>query len=112
MFTKCKLLLYADDSVLLVSDKDPRAVSDTLSKELESCNGWLVDNRLSLHLGKTEAMLCGTKQKMRSKEDFGVKCKDTPIDSVSEVKYLGVRSMKHCQVKEYWKQLLRNVRVE
>ncbi len=46
--TKCKLLLYADDSVLLVSDKDPRAVSDTFSKELESCNEWLVDNRLSL----------------------------------------------------------------
>ncbi len=47
--TKCKLLLYADDSVLLVSDIDPRAVSDTLSKELESCNEWLVDKRLLQH---------------------------------------------------------------
>ncbi len=55
--TGSSVLLYADDSVLLVSDKDPRAVSDTLSKELESCNEWIVDNRLSLHLGKTEAML-------------------------------------------------------
>ncbi len=36
-------------------------------------------------------MLCGTKQKMRSKEPFGVKCKDTPIDYVSEVKYLGIK---------------------
>ncbi len=36
-------------------------------------------------------MLCGTKRKMRSKEGFGVKCKDTPIDSVSEVKYLGMK---------------------
>ncbi len=62
-----------------------------LSKKLESCSEWLVDNRLSLHLGKTEAMLCGTKRKMRSKEGFGVKCKDTLIDSVSEVKYLGVK---------------------
>ncbi len=84
--TECKLLLYADDSVLLVSDKDPRAVLDTLSEELESCNESLADNRLSLHLGKTEAMLCGTKRKMRSKEGFGVKCKDTPTDSVSEIK--------------------------
>ncbi len=73
-----------------MSDKDPRAVSDTLSEELESCK-WLVDNRFSLHLGKTEAMLCGTKQKIRSKECFGVKCKDTSIDSISEVKYLGVK---------------------
>ncbi len=44
---KCKLLLYADDSVLLMSHKDTKAISDTLSKELESCNEWLVDNRLA-----------------------------------------------------------------
>ncbi len=84
-------MLYADDSVLLVSDKDPRVVSDNLSEELESCNEWLVDNRLLLYLGKTEAMLCGTERKIRSKEGFGVKCKDTPIDSVSEVKYLRIK---------------------
>jgi len=89
--TKCKLLLYADDSALLVSDKEPRAVSDTLSKEIESCNEWLVDKRLSLHLGKIEAMPCGRKQKMRSKEGFGVKCKNTPIDYVSEVNNLGIK---------------------
>ncbi len=35
---KCKLLLYADDSVLLVSHKYLGAISDTLSKELESYN--------------------------------------------------------------------------
>ncbi len=33
----------------------------------------------------------GAKWKMRSKEGFEVKCKETPIDSVSEVKYLGVK---------------------
>ncbi len=30
---KCKLLLYADDSVLLVSDKNPNVVSETLFLE-------------------------------------------------------------------------------
>ena len=42
---QCKLLLYADDSALLVSDKDPAAVSKMLSTELESCRQWLI------HLG-------------------------------------------------------------
>ncbi len=88
---KNKLLLYADDSVLLVSHRDPRATSDTLSKELESCNEWLVDNRLSLHLGKTEAILCGTKRKTRNTEDFEVKYKDITIESVVEIKYLGIK---------------------
>ncbi len=60
MAVNCKLMLYADDSVLLVSDKNSKSVSDTHSRELEACNEWLIDNRLSLH---TEAMLCGTKRK-------------------------------------------------
>ncbi len=50
---KSKLLSYADDSLLLVSHRDPRAISDTFSKQLESWNEWLADNRLSLHLRKT-----------------------------------------------------------
>ena len=58
----CKLLLYADDSALLVSDKIPQYVADKPSKELESCRQWLVDNKLSLHLGKTEYVLFGSKK--------------------------------------------------
>ncbi len=50
-----------------------------------------IDNRLSLHLGKTEAMLCGTKRIIKNRERFGVKCKFTPIETVTEVKYLGVK---------------------
>ncbi|CAL4069797.1 unnamed protein product, partial [Meganyctiphanes norvegica] len=53
MSVKCKLLLYADDSALIVSGSDPRAIASLLSKELESCRQWLMDNKLSLHLGKT-----------------------------------------------------------
>ena len=30
-----------------------------LSDELEAVNGWLIDNKLSLHLGKTESILFG-----------------------------------------------------
>ncbi len=70
---KSKLLLYADDIVLLVSHRDPRVISYTLSRELESCNEWLIDNRPSLYVGKTEAILCGTKRKTRNTEDFEVK---------------------------------------
>ncbi len=37
MAVKCNLLLYADDSVLLTSDKNPKVVSETLSENLETC---------------------------------------------------------------------------
>ncbi len=88
---KSKLLLFVDDSVLLVSHRDPRVISNTPSQELESCSGWLIDNRLLLHLGKTKAILCGRKRKMKNTEDFEVKYKDTAIESVSEVKYLRIK---------------------
>ncbi len=91
MSVKCKLLLYADDSFLLVSDKNPKVVSETLTRELETCNEWLIYNRLSLHLGKTEAMPCGTKRKTNNRENIEVKCKDMTIEVVTEVKYLGVK---------------------
>ena len=62
---QCKLLLYADDSALLVEGKDPNLIAETLSNELNSCRHWLIDNKLSLHLGKTEAILYGSKKYQR-----------------------------------------------
>ena len=60
-----KLLLYADDSVISVPDKDPSVVSHELSKDLESYNHWLIDNQLSLHVGKKECILFGSNVKLK-----------------------------------------------
>ena len=61
--TNSKLFLYADDSAILVSGKDVGQIQATLSKELESIREWLIDDKLSLHLGKTESILFGTNKK-------------------------------------------------
>ena len=50
---------------MLVSDKDPAAVAEILSAELDSCRKWLIDNKLSLHLGKTVSILFGSKNKIK-----------------------------------------------
>ena len=50
---KCTLLLYADDSALLVSGKDVLEMERILSVELGAAIEWLCENRLLLHLGKT-----------------------------------------------------------
>ena len=49
---KCRLSLYADDSALVFSGSDPDYVANFLGSELSICKKWLVDNRLSLHLGR------------------------------------------------------------
>ena len=86
----CKLLLHAVDSALLVSNKYPKIVADKLSYELESCRQWLIDNKLSLHLGKTEVILFGSKRKLNSVKDFSVICDGKKTNKASSVKYLGV----------------------
>ena len=53
----CKLLLYADDSALIVPGKDVKEIEIQLTKELKSISNWLTDNKLSLHLGKTESIV-------------------------------------------------------
>lgn len=63
---KCKLLLYADDSAIIYSHKNLSVIKSTLGQELESCSKWLVDNKLSLHLGKTECILFGSKRKIKN----------------------------------------------
>ena len=40
----CKLLLYAEDSTILFSHKDPDVIASKFGKVLESCSSWLVDN--------------------------------------------------------------------
>ena len=52
----CQIILYADDSALLVSGRDVGLIEERLVNELSSLNVWLVDNSFSIHLGKTECM--------------------------------------------------------
>ena len=66
----CKLSLYADDSALVFSHSDPVVIGERLSRELFCCKQWLVDNKLSLHIGKTECMLFGSSRKLKRVGDF------------------------------------------
>ena len=86
----CKLILYADDSAILFPHKNPDVISNKLGKVLESCSSWLVDNKLSLHLGKTECMLFGPRKKLRKITKFQVVCNGHVIKATDKVKYLGL----------------------
>jgi Reverse transcriptase (RNA-dependent DNA polymerase) len=87
---KNKLLLYADDSAILVSGKNVSDVEKALSDDLLGVSQWLIDNKLSLHLGKTESILFGSRQKLRSQPNLNIICNGTTISHTSSVKYLGV----------------------
>ena len=88
--SKCQLLLYADDSVIVYSSDCVDEINKVLSEEMDKMYAWLTDNKLSLHLGKTEAILFGTNKKLQSVHDFNVKCQGKSLQVCHNMKYLGV----------------------
>ena len=69
-----ELSLYADDSTLVASGKNAAELGRYLSDQLARCKDWMVDNRLSLHLGKTECILIGSGRRLRDAHDYRVMC--------------------------------------
>ena len=86
----CDLLLYADDSCLTVTHRDINYIENTLNSNLSSLCDWLVDNKLSIHLGKTESILFGTSTKLAKVNHLNIHHGNHVIEQKQSVKYLGV----------------------
>ena len=71
---RSKLLLYAAFSALLVSGKNTQLIQESLSSELKAAREWIINNKLSFHLGKTEYILFGSKRKLRTCSYIQLKC--------------------------------------
>ena len=50
---------------------------------------WLICNQLSLHLGKTESVLFGSKARLKSGPNLNGVCNGKPFEAKDYVKYLG-----------------------
>ena len=88
--SSCKLALYADDSALIYSHRDAGVIANVLSFDLGICKQWLCDNKLSLHVGKTECILFGSAKRTNSAHNFHVTCEGQLVKRVQSVKYLGI----------------------
>jgi len=87
--TECNLILYADDSIILYADKDPKTIEEKLAVELSAVNHWLIENKLSIHPGKCESILFAAKRKINQVPSFGIKFNDVDIVGKKSLKYLG-----------------------
>ena len=86
-----KMLLYADDTILLCSGKDPEFVAQQLSSALLQCYHWFTNNRLVMHSGKTESILITSKNKRHLRNKFIIRNGDQVIKPSESVKYLGLK---------------------
>ena len=86
----CKLLLYTNDSMLVVSGYNISEIEASLSKEFLWISKWLVDNKLSLHSGKTKLILFSSHHYLKKCSKLKMVCNYSMVKSTTNVKFLGV----------------------
>jgi len=82
-----------------------------LSDDLQAVSSWLVDNKLSLHLGKTESIVFGSKHKFKSNPSLIVSCNGIVIQSAYSVKYLGATLDQHLSCENMASSLINKANV-
>ena len=83
--------MYADDSNLTYSGSDIKTIQFHLNEDLENINEWLISNKLTLNMTKTEYMLIGSRQRLNTLSDNpSFEINGIPLDRVSTTKSLGV----------------------
>ena len=58
--------MYADDTHLTYADNDICSIEASLNQDSSNINRWLIANKLTLNMTKTEFMLIGSRQKLNS----------------------------------------------
>ena len=90
VFSDCKAHLYADDTVICYSHKDPKIIEIFLNKELGHLERWMVENNLKVNSDKTVCMLLGTNYMLKKQPLLNVNFKEQQLSQVKSFKYLGV----------------------
>ena len=90
----CCVQLYADDTVLYISQTDTFQIQSALQSGFNSLQHWLAANKLLLNKTKSHTMIFGTQQNIKTKfksSSYMITCLDgTPLKKVEHIKYLGL----------------------
>ena len=64
--TSCQPRMYADETHITYADVDVNSIQLNLNHNLDNLNKWLISNKLTLNTAKTEFILIGSRQKLRT----------------------------------------------
>ena len=87
--TALQLILFADDTNVFLSGKDPEHLVNQLNIEINKLSVWFRVNKLSLNLKKTKFIVFKPNQRRRS-YNFQILINEQQIDQVKETVFLGV----------------------
>ena len=95
--TSCQPRMYFDDSHISYADVDANSIQLHLNHDLGNLKKWLISNKLTLKTAKTEFMLLGSRQKLRTlSRSF-----ELSIDYVPKDKFLLYSRLEYLSLKIY-----------
>ena len=83
------LQMYADDAILICSDKDPTRLHTVIQTDLETLDEWLYNNSLSFNAQKTKYMMFKTRGRAYPSLS-PIIINGTQIQETTCIKYLGL----------------------
>ena len=109
---KTKPCLFADDTNITASGDSIQDVQAAVNSDLENLRKWLVANRLSLNVAKTEFILIGSKPMLKktSYSHPNVHIEKKQIKQVYEFKTLGVTIDQHLSWKSNTENICKKIR--
>ena len=88
--------IFADDTSLSYAADSPSELESVINSEFESLKTWLITNKFSLNLAKTEFMNIGSRQRISvTHNKMAIKLDGSEINKVETVKSLRVHIDKH-----------------
>ena len=88
--------MYADDTNLTFAANDPYTIESKLNQDLAKVSDWLIANKLTLNISKTEFMVIGSYQRLsRFDRSPALIIDNMPIKQVAVAKSLGVYVDEH-----------------
>ena len=83
-------IIFADDTNILFSHKDPIQLQDLINTELKNISNWFKLNKLSLNIGKTNYMIFKNKYNNKPSHDLSIQIDNKHIERVDTTKFLGI----------------------
>ena len=100
-----KAHMYADDTTIYASSVSTAELYAKVNNNLTRVRDWLLANKLSLNVTKTEYMFLTTTFKLSNLgRDFPIKISNNHVKRVQTTKYLGI----HLDENLKWYELLTN----
>ena len=103
-------IMYADDTSLYISDKNVKKLVEKSNKELTRVDDWLLANKLTLNVSKSNFILFRPPKSKEIKVNPVVSSRGKQIERVTSTKFLGVYVDQHLSWKIHMKHLLNKQR--